>query len=220
MESYLQYIVEWVISLSPLSIYCIFFLVAYIENLIPPLPGDVLVAFGGYLAAELIIDFTLILTITTISSVFGFMTMYSVGKYFGDKIDVQRKKFWMMRFVDIKYFDKAKRWMHRWGQRVIIANRFLAGTRSVISLTAGITKTNFYSTILSSLISSILWNGILLWMGWLVHENWQIIGDYLNIYGRTILVLILVAVAARIIYKRQQNRKPEKAEKNKREKVD
>lgn len=204
MEIYTQQLIEWIQTLSPLSIYLIFGVIAYLENIIPPIPGDLLVAFGGYLAAERIIGFTPVLLITTIASVVGFMNMYAVGRYFGHKIDERRKKFWLMRFFDIKYFDKGKRWMDRWGQGVILANRFLAGTRSVISITAGITKTKVYSTILSSLVSSLLWNGILLGMGWIVHENWQIIGHYLNVYGWFILFVIISMVVARFLYKRHK----------------
>ncbi|WP_242979071.1 DedA family protein [Rhodohalobacter mucosus] len=207
MEAYLEQIVDWILTLSPLSIYTIFFLVAYIENIIPPLPGDVLVAFGGYLAAEQIIGFVPVLIITTLASVIGFMNMYLFGKYFGDRIEVQRRRFWLMRFIDIKYFDRGKRWMHNWGQGVILANRFLAGTRSVIALTAGITKTKVYSTMLSSFISSLVWNFTLLMLGWIVYENWAVIGNYLNIYGRVILILIVVVVAARIFYKKTKSKK-------------
>lgn len=202
MEAYTEYLVEWIQTLSPLSIYMIFAFIAYLENVVPPIPGDLLVAFGGYLAAEQIIGFTPVLAITTVASVAGFMSMYAIGTHFGEQIEIHRRRFWLMKFFDVKYFDKGKRWMYRWGQRVILANRFLAGTRSVISLTAGITKTNLYPTILSSTISSLLWNSILLGTGWLVHENWQIIGHYLNVYGWIILGILLLLLIVRLLYKR------------------
>ena len=87
--------------------------------------------------------------------------------------------------------------MQRWGQGVIVANRFLAGTRSVISLVSGITKTKVSTTILSSTVSSIVWNFALLGFGWVVNENWQIIGHYLNIYGRIVLGLIVAVIIIR-----------------------
>ncbi len=202
MEAYTQQFIEWLQALSPMSIYVIFAVIAYTENVVPPIPGDILVAFGGYLAAEQIIGFNNLLVVTTIASVIGFMNMYWIGAYFGDQIEKKRSRFWLMRVVDVKYYDKAKRWMDRWGMGVILANRFLAGTRSVISVTAGITKTKVYSTIICSTISSVLWNFILIALGWLIHENWQIIGHYLNIYGRIILVLIVVIVIAKLAYNR------------------
>lgn len=204
MEVYIQQIVEWIQALSPFYIYLIFTLVAYLENIIPPIPGDVLVAFGGYLAAEQIINFVPVLTFTTVASVFGFMSMYAIGLYFGDRIEQERNRFWLMRFIDVKYFDKISRWMSRWGQGVILANRFLAGTRSAISLASGMTKTKIYPTIINSFISSILWNSILLIFGWVVHENWQIIGHYLNVYGWIVLIMIAILIVVRVVYKKFQ----------------
>lgn len=213
MEVYVQELVDWILTLSPSYIYLIFTLVAYAENIIPPIPGDVLVAFGGYLAAEQVINFVPVLFFTTVASVFGFMSMYAVGWYFGDRIEQERSRFWLMRFIDVKYFDKINRWMSRWGQGVILANRFLAGTRSAISLASGMTKTKVYSTIVSSFISSVLWNTILLLFGWVVHENWQVIGHYLNVYGWIILILISILIVARVVYKTLQKKKGDPSKK-------
>jgi membrane protein DedA with SNARE-associated domain len=200
MEVYLDQAVNWILTLSPISIYSIFLIVAYAENILPPVPGDILIVFGGYLAAEQIISFNVLLFITTVASVIGFMNMYAFGYYFGDKIDTHRSDFWLMRIIDVKYFDRCKRWMHSYGQAVIVANRFLAGTRSVIAVTAGLTKMRVITTIFSSLASSITWNFVLLASGWLVHENWYVIGDYLNIYGWSILSLMVLVIGGRLLY--------------------
>jgi len=200
MEAYVDQIVNWILTLSPLSVYLIFIVIAYTENIVPPVPGDVLIVFGGYLAAEQIVSFNGLLLVTTFSSVAGFMNMYAFGYYFGDQIDTYRSGFWLMRIIDVKYFDRCKRWMHKYGQAVIIANRFLAGTRSVIAVTAGLTKMRLLTTTLSSALSSVLWNFVLLGVGWIVHENWLIIGDYLNIYGWSVLILLVLVVGGRYVY--------------------
>lgn len=200
MEIYIDQAVNWILTLSPVSIYIIFLIVAYAENIVPPVPGDVLIVFGGYLTAEQIVGFNSLLFITTLASVVGFMNMYAFGYYFGDKIDMYRSDFWLMRIIDVKYFDRCKRWMHSYGQAVIVVNRFLAGTRSVIAVTAGLTKMRAATTALSSFVSSILWNFVLLASGRLVHENWYVIGDYLNIYGWTILTLLVVIIGGRVLY--------------------
>lgn len=207
MEFYLEELIEWIFTLSPLSIYSIFVIIAYLENVIPPVPGDILIVFGGYLAAEQVISFTTLLLLTVVASVVGFMTMYGIGSFWGYRIDEKRDSFWLMRFIDMKYFNRGRRWMQNWGQWVIIANRFLAGTRSVIALTAGIYRTKVNYTILSSTISSLIWNTILLSLGWFVNENWQIIGDYLGIYGWGILIIIAIAVIGRLIYVKRKKKK-------------
>ncbi|WP_441001490.1 DedA family protein [Fodinibius sp. SL11] len=198
-DQFIQEAVQFINTLPPSSIYLVFFLVAYFENIVPPIPGDVLVAFGGYLAAESVIGLVPVLLLTTVASVIGFMSMYWIGSRWGMLIQQKKKQFWLLRFIPLKYVNKVRSWMQRWGMGVVLANRFLAGTRSVISLTAGLSHTRISSTIFFSTLSSILWNGILLGFGWIVHKNWQLIGKYLSIYGRIIFTGIAIFIAIRLI---------------------
>ena len=89
--------------------------------------------------------------------------------------------------------------MQKYGQWVVVSNRFLAGTRSVISLTAGVSDLKITQTTFSSFISSALWNAILIGSGWLVKENWAIIGNYLTAYGKLILLGISLLIISRIL---------------------
>ncbi|NIP23552.1 MAG: DedA family protein [Phycisphaerae bacterium] len=198
-EQFVQETVQFINTLPPSSIYLVFFLVAYVENIVPPIPGDVLVAFGGYLAAEAVIGLVPVLLLTTVASVIGFMSMYWIGSRWGVLIQEKKKQFWLLRFIPLKYINKVRAWMRRWGMGVILANRFLAGTRSVISLTAGLSHTRIGSTIFYSTVSSLLWNSILLGFGWIVHENWQLIGKYLSIYGRIIIAGIAIFIIIKVI---------------------
>jgi membrane protein DedA with SNARE-associated domain len=205
-DQIVQNIVEWISVVPPAGVYLIFFGIAYIENLIPPMPGDVIVAFGGYLAAEGVIGLFPVWSLTVVASVAGFMTMYWLGHRWGAQIEENRDGHFLLRFIDYKYFTRGKKWMNRWGQGVVVANRFLAGTRSVISLTAGMSNLRITRTILSSLVSSVLWNTLLLAMGWVIRDNWKIIGDYLSNYGKVILALIalFIGVRAYFFYRRKK----------------
>lgn len=189
----LTYQVVALVELAPLwLVYLVFFSIAYLENVIPPVPGDVLVAFAGYLAADGLLRIDLTLAGTTIASVAGFMTMYVLGARVGEGINQERDRYWIFRFIGFEYMERARRWMRRTGPAIILANRFLAGTRSVISLMAGVSHVPVRLAITYSLVSSILWNGLLLAGGWMVRENWEEIGGYLNTYGG----LVLLGIAA------------------------
>lgn len=212
IEQVTQDFINWINSLPAVSIYLVFFVVAYIENIIPPIPGDLLVAFGGYLAAESVVGLFPILALTTFASVIGFMTMYWLGSHWGTKIEEKKDKFWLAKFISLEYINKVQLWMQHWGMGVILANRFLAGTRSVISLTAGISHTRISYTVISSTISSVLWNGILLGFGWVVHENWYVIGDYLTVYGRIILAAIILFLLVKLGMSYYRKNKPEPEE--------
>ena len=197
-DQIIQSVVDWVDGLPVISVYIIFLSIAYLENLIPPMPGDVLVAFSGYLAAEGILSIYPVWILTTVASVFGFMTMYWLGGRWSYDISHQTKDHWLLKFFDYSYFENGKKWMDKYGQGVIIANRFLAGTRSIISLTAGFYKINPRRTVISSFVSSAIWNTLLIVFGWVVKSNWQSIQYYLTSYSKIILIAISIAVFLKV----------------------
>ncbi len=198
LEAFTLEVVE-LVRLAPLwAVYLIFFLIAYTENVVPPIPGDVLVAFAGYLAAEGVLRFDLLLIGSTVASVAGFMSMHAIGSRWGDGINDKKEFHWMFKYISFTYADRARRWMNRWGIRVILANRFLAGTRSVIALMSGISHVPVRTAVWSSAVSAVLWNALLLGAGWVIRENWEQIGLVLNRYGQAVLVGLGLVVAYKI----------------------
>lgn len=193
-------IVNWISVVPPAVIFLIFFGIAYIENVLPFLPGDVIIAFGGYLAADGIIAIFPLWVITVIGSAVGFMNMYWLGMKWHNQIENNKDSHFVLRFIPYRYFVKGRKWMGRWGQLLILGNRFIAGTRTVVSLTAGISHLNIRYTLLNSTISSMLWNAILIGFGWVVRDNWEIIVEYLSAYGKVILICTILLVLGRIIW--------------------
>ena len=198
VDQVIQAVVDWVSVVGPIGVYLVFTLIAYLENVLPPIPGDVLVAFSGYLAAEGLIGLFPIWFLTVIASVVGFMNMYWLGQRLENQISTNRHDHFLLKFFNYKYIRIVKIWMAKYGQWVVVGNRFLAGTRSVISLTAGLTHLNISKTVVSSLVSSALWNAILIGSGWFVKENWTIIGSYLSTYGKIILIGIAILIFVRV----------------------
>jgi len=207
LEQFTVDIINWITALPAFSVYAILFAIAYGENIIPPIPGDVIVAFGGYLAAQNTLSFTLVYLGTTIASVFGFMSLFTVGWYFGGQIMEHPHRIRVFKFIKFKDFEKAQNWMNNYGQWAVVTNRFLPGMRSLISIVAGISHTPPVLTMSSSALSSAMWNFILIGGGWLLHENWKTIGYYLNVYSRIILAivgLVLLFVLIKHLVKRKK----------------
>ena len=199
VDQVLQVVIDWVAQVSPFKVYVAFTLIAYLENILPPIPGDILIVFSGYLAAEGLVSLIPIWTFTVSASVLGFMNMYWLGKKLEHQISTNTHEYFLLKFFKYKYIKIAKTWMQKYGQWVVVSNRFLAGTRSVISLTAGVSDLKITQTTFSSFISSALWNAILIGSGWLVKENWAIIGNYLTAYGKLILLGISLLIISRIL---------------------
>ena len=178
-------------SLDPLLILGAVFAIAFVENLFPPSPSDVVVVFAGSLVGLGQVGFVETTLAGTIGSTLGFMAMYKIGGWFGDKILEQGR----ISFIPVSAVKKVEAWFGRYGYWIIVANRFLAGTRAVVSFFAGVSELDLRKTVALSFVSSLLWNGILVSAGYTLGRNWTSIGFYLTTYSQIvtgIIALILV----------------------------
>jgi membrane protein DedA with SNARE-associated domain len=180
----------WFQSLSPIVVLALMFLIAYVENIFPPAPSDVLLVIGGTLIGSGKISFAPALTVATLGSVLGFMTAYVFGRYFEQQIVSGRGR----RYLPVNGIHQVERLFNRFGYGVIVANRFLAGTRAIVSFFAGMSKMNLLATTALSALSAAVWNSILLYLGVFFADNWRDADRYLTTYSKIATVVFGVAV--------------------------
>ena len=180
------------LQLSPLALYLILFLSAYVENVLPPIPGDTVTIFGAYLVGIGRLDFALVLAATTAGSLFGFMTLYTIGYRFGREF-FERKNY---RFFPREKIVKTEAWFRKYGSVVILGNRFLSGIRSVISISSGVARMPWMRVGVFALISSTVWNAMLISIGYFLGVNWQNVNRLISQYNQVagvVIVLVLLA---------------------------
>jgi membrane protein DedA with SNARE-associated domain len=192
-------------QISPAMAYLILGVSAYTENVVPPIPGDTVVILGAYLVSTGQLDFWGVYVSTTIGSVAGFVTMYYIGRKFGRSFIYKKSRSRIFKEEDIR---KTEIWFGKWGYWVIAANRFLSGTRSIISLFAGLFHLNVLLVVALSIVSAAIWNGLLIFAGMLVGKNWEIISDIISQYNK-ILIVLTVFVIGYIIYRKYYKKKSE-----------
>jgi membrane protein DedA with SNARE-associated domain len=192
-------------QISPAMAYLILGVSAYTENVVPPIPGDTVVILGAYLVSTGQRDFWGVYISTTIGSVAGFVTMYYIGRKFGRSFIYKKSRSRIFKEEDIR---KTEIWFGKWGYWVIAANRFLSGTRSIISLFAGLFHLNVLLVVALSIVSAAIWNGLLIFAGMLVGKNWEIISDIISQYNK-ILIVLTVFVIGYIIYRKYYKKKSE-----------
>ena len=171
------------------SIYLVLFLFSFIENIFPPSPSDVVVVVGASLIASTKMDFIPVLLITSIGSAMGFVLMYFVGKFFGEKVIRTGK----LKFVSKQAMQNVDSWFNKYGYKLIAANRFLPGTRSIISFFSGVHELHLLKTFLLAALSAFLWNALIIYLGMEVGHNVELIDYYLNTYSSVILAITAVA---------------------------
>ncbi|MGB2867368.1 MAG: DedA family protein [Bacteroidota bacterium] len=184
-------------SLDPFWVYVVVAGIAYLENIFPPFPSDVVIVAAGSLVGLGKVEFAIILAAATVGSTGGFMTMYKIGDWFGDRILEKGK----IRFIPVDQVHKVESWFKLHGYWLIVANRFLAGTRAVVSFFAGLSELPFWFTTFLSLISALVWNTILVFAGRKLGENWRQIVEYLEGYGKIVTILLIIVVAVYVGYR-------------------
>lgn len=193
-------------QLDPFWVYLTIFAVAYIENIFPPSPSDVLIVAGGYLVGIDHIGFAQTLIIATIGSTVGFMTMYKIGDWFGLSI-IEKNK---IKFLPLDSVHKVEEWFRHYGYWLIIANRFLSGTRAIVGFFAGMAEVKFIPTAILCFVSALIWNWILIYAGTLVGANWDMIGNYLATYSQIVTVLLVtITLAILILWYNRRGKKSE-----------
>ena len=182
-------------QLDPFLICALIFLIAFIENIFPPSPSDMIIVFAGSLVGLGVLGFPEALLAATAGSTLGFVVMYKIGDWFGVHILESGK----VKFIPVASVKKAEAWFLKYGYWVIVANRFLAGTRAVVSFFAGMSELTLWKTTVLSFLSALAWNWILLTGGYYLGHNWQRIGFYLAAYSRVVSVVVVVIIVFFVI---------------------
>jgi len=188
-------ILSQISTFPPLLIYVIIFLFAFVENIFPPSPSDVAIVIGGSLVASCSLNFFIALGTATIGSITGFMLMFYIGSTVDRKV-IHSGKF---KYIPVDAIDKVEKWFQKFGYAVIIANRFMPGTRAVISFFAGVSNLDVKKTIILCFLSALAWNAIILYLGYIFGDNIGTVDKYLTTYSNIAIAVTVLVVLYLII---------------------
>ncbi len=189
-------------KLPPYGVLLAIFLAAYVENLFPPAPCDVLLVLAGTLIGAGTVGFAPALTAATLGGTLGFMTAYSAGRFLETRITTGR----FAKYVPASGLQQVERLFQKYGYAVIVINRFLSGTRAVVAVFAGMSRMNLPLTTLLSGVSAAVWNSLLLYFGMIFANNLKVVVEYLSIYSKvaTAIVLVVVGILVWVYFRRRK----------------
>ena len=201
----MEEIIHYLQTLNPMLVYGLIFGIAFVENIFPPSPSDMVIVFGGTLIGLGRVGFVETLLCATAGSTAGFLVMYKIGDWFGDNI-LERQR---LKFIPIDAVRKVEEWFRTYGYWIIVVNRFLTGTRAVVSFFAGMSELKLVKTTVLCFVSALAWNAILVTSGYLLGQNWERIGFYLRTYSEVvtgIVIVVLLFFLGRYFYTKRNSR--------------
>jgi membrane protein DedA with SNARE-associated domain len=149
------------------------------------------IVVGGSLIGTEVLHFIPTLLITSFGSVAGFMTLFFLGTQLDRKI-IQAGKW---KFISYDALLKVESWFKKWGYWIILVNRFVPGTRSVISFFAGLSELDYRKTTLLAAASALIWNGFIIYLGIIFGNNIPVIDRYLSTYSSIAWIITGIIVA-------------------------
>jgi membrane protein DedA with SNARE-associated domain len=124
--------------------------------------------------------------------------MFFIGMRFDKKIIETGK----LKYINIDMIMKVEHWFQKWGYWVIVINRFLSGTRAVISFFAGMSLLDTKKTTILSFLGALVWNFILIYLGMIFGENWREIYAVLERMGYYLFAVLLVVALGVFLFHR------------------
>jgi membrane protein DedA with SNARE-associated domain len=198
-------ILNTISGFTPFWIYVTLFIFAFIENVFPPSPSDLVVVVGGSLVSTGVISFIPTLILTTIGSMIGFMVLF----YFGSTVDKKIIHSGKFKYIPVDAIEKVEGWFKKYGYWVIAVNRFFPGTRSVISFFSGMSMLNVKKTVILASISALLWNAIIIYLGYVFGNNVTVVDKYLSTYSNiaiALTIIIVLIVSAKFFISKKKNK--------------
>ena len=182
--------------------YIAVFLLILLENIIPPIPGAVILPFSGYMV--LLTDMELVPTIAaaTLGSLVGAYIYYAVGRLLSQERLEALLDSKIMRRLGFEKDDVAKAvgWFNRRGQITVLICRCIPVVRSVISIPAGTAKMNILLFTLYSTIGIVIWNTILVTLGYYAGEAWETVSNQVEWLSSVVLVIVIIAIVVVVIW--------------------
>jgi membrane protein DedA with SNARE-associated domain len=200
MEQFLQSvndIIERLFAYGPFWIYAILFLSSFIENIFPPIPGDLITLTGGGLAAAGRLNLFMVFIVVYAGGISSMMLIYYLGYSRGRKFFLE-KNYKLFSREDILRLDE---WFLKRGNILLILNRFIVGLRAVMALVAGISRYDPLKKFIYVSISFWIFNGLLLFSSYLFVINFETIAHYLRIYEKVTWPIIIIIVITLIVIK-------------------
>lgn len=200
----IEKIAVWGLNLTSHFGYLGLFAAMTLESAAVPIPSEVVVPFGGFLASSGQFSFWLVVLVATFANLTGSLILFFVGRYIGLPVLRRFGKYFLIHRQDI---EKMEFWLQKYGGRVAFLSRIIPGTRTFSSLVIGAGEVSLPVFFWYTLAGSFAWNLLWTYLGYVAGQHWNQFGPYIRKFDYSIAVVIAIALATYIIRHIRHNKK-------------
>jgi len=194
-------IITWIVDTVSLWGYPGIIVLMFLESSFFPFPSEVVIPPAGYLAAQGEMSLSLVITAGIAGSVLGACFNYWMAVKWGRPLFERYGRYVLLTPAAL---ERSEVFFARHGHISTFVGRLLPGIRQYISLPAGLARMSLPLFIIFTALGAGIWVVILALSGYLIGNNQELIGQYLQQIMIAIAILCLLLVVGYVFYKRKQ----------------
>ena len=193
------------VETNPLIGYGAILLAMFLENLIPPIPSELIMPLGGFYVSQGQLDFLPVVLAGLIGTVIGALPWYGIGRL----VNEERLEKWLEqngRWIGIKPQElaRSRKWFNRYGVSLVFWGRLVPGIRTLISVPAGVELMPMSPFLIWTTAGSLIWTLFLTITGFYLGDNYSNIEIWISPLSsifKAIIILIISGYLITLIYK-------------------
>ncbi len=177
LEAILQPLIDWVTeTIGDYGLFAVFGLML-LESMGILIPSEAISPFAGYLVSQGRMGLFWAVAAGVLGNLAGSWIAYLIGLWGGREL-----WFHYGRYVGVRrhHLILAEKWFDKYGEFTVFISRCLPVVRTFISFPAGTARMNFAKFTFYTFLGCVPWVFALTYLGYLLGENWDMIGDYLH----------------------------------------
>ena len=175
-------------------------LAMFLENLIPPIPSELIMPLGGFYVSQGQLEFFPVVLAGLIGTVIGALPWYGIGRI----INEERLEKWLEkngRWLGIKPQElaRSRKWFNRYGVSLVFWGRLIPGIRTLISVPAGVELMPITPFLIWTTAGSMIWNLFLTITGFYLGDNYANIEKWISPFSSIFKMLIIFIISLGLI---------------------
>jgi membrane protein DedA with SNARE-associated domain len=186
-----------------------------LENLIPPIPSELILPLGGFLVQQGRLQLLPVLLACLAGTVLGALPWYALGRLVPERrLEALLAAHGHWFGLEPSALARSREWFGRHGAALVFWGRMVPAVRTLISVPAGLERMPLLPFLLCTTAGSLIWTTLLTLAGMALGEGYNGVGAWLAPYAGASRWLLLAAVAAALLLLRWRRRGQARADRS------
>lgn len=194
MSAVLSKLADWTTEVVDSLGYLGVALLVALENLLPPIPSEVVLPFAGFVARDGNAHMVGMIAAATLGSLVGALVLYGIAAWIGP-VRIERFLLRYGRWIRLSPADiaRSEAWFDRHSNVAVLVCRCVPLVRSLISIPAGFRRMALGRFAAYTTVGSAVWNTAMITAGYTLRSRWHQVEPVLSWAQYAVIAMFVAA---------------------------